>query len=253
MNVKELYSYLDELFPGSLSCEWDNDGLMYAAELSKEVKRILVTLDVSETAVEYAAKNDFDVIISHHPLIFKPLKSIRADRNSKIVNIIKNDIAVMSFHTRLDAADGGVNDNFAELLELSNVMPFGPDGEMMGRVGDLCTEMSIDGFANKLKSALGCEKVLVASAGSPVKKVALLGGDGKDFVRSAILCGADTYVTGRMSYNIMVEAREMGINLVEAGHFYTEDHICERIRKIIADLSPDIYTEHFSSNDIKII
>ena len=253
MNVKELYTYLDNRFPASLSCEWDNDGLMYASSLSKEVKRVLVTLDVSESAVEYASENSFDVILSHHPLIFKPLKSIREDRNRKIVNVIKNDITVMSFHTRLDAAKGGVNDNFAALLKLSDVKPFGPCGEELGRIGSLPFEMDIDTFAKYVKSALGSKMVLAASAGKNIKTVALLGGDGKDFVTSAIECGADAYISGRISYNIMEEAREMGINLIEAGHFYTEDHICEVLQEIIQELDQNIYTEHFCSNEIKTI
>ena len=253
MNVKEFYTYFDNLFPTSLSCEWDNDGLMYASDLSKEVKRVLVTLDVSLSAIEYAANNSFDVIVSHHPLIFKPVKCIREDKCQKLIEIIKNDITVMSFHTRLDAADGGVNDNFASIMGLSFVESFGPAGEMIGRVGSLDREMRIEDFAVSLKTSLGCEGVLVSDAGKPIRRVALLGGDGKDFVSAAIECGADTYVSGRISYNVMEEAREMGINLIEAGHFYTEDHICLRLQKLIAELDPKIYTEHFDSNEIKII
>ncbi len=253
MNVKELYTYFDSLFPAELSCHWDNDGLMCASDLSREVKKVLVTLDVSEAAVEYALSNSFDAIISHHPLIFRPIKNIHEDNAKKLIALIKNDVAVMSFHTRLDAVCGGVNDRFAALLGLIDTCAFGPDGEMMGRVGMLENEMALQDFAEKVKAALSCEKILVADAGRPVKKVAILGGDGKDFVASALSCGADTYITGRMSYNIMVEAREMCINLVEAGHFYTEDHICEYIREKISELDAGIYTEHFCSNEIKII
>lgn len=253
MNVKELYDFFDALIPRELSCEWDNDGLMCASDLTKKVKKVLLTLDVSEAAVDYAIKNSFDAIISHHPLIFNPVKSIREDRDKKLVELIKNDVAVMSFHTRLDAMKGGMNDRLADLLSLSDTYPFGPEGETVGRIGTTEREYSPKEFALKIKYALCCENVLVSDAGKNVKKVAVVGGDGKDYMDYAVSEGADTYISGRLGYNTMAEAKEMGINLIEAGHFYTEDHICDFFKEKIALLDKNIYTEHFCSNVIKII
>ena len=159
----------------------------------------------------------------------------------------------MSFHTRLDAVESGVNDVLAEKLSIKNAVPFGPAGEEIGRIGELDAPMSLSDFCEKVKKALSAPFVLCADSGMPVRKVALLGGDGKDFVQSAINAGADTYISGRISYNVMAEAPEMGINLIEAGHFYTEDPVCVRLADLVREASPDINAEIFNSNEIKVI
>lgn len=254
MKVRELYNYLNNCFPTSLSCDWDNDGLMCSASGDAEVKKALITLDVSESAVNYAIQNNFNVIISHHPMIFRKLGSV-TDGNyvsQKIISAIKNDISVMSFHTRLDAACGGVNDVLADLLGLQNVEAFGPEGEKMGRVGVIQGSMQLSDFAKKVKEVLKSPAVLL-SGNKPVSKVALLGGDGKDFVGEAIAVGADTYVSGRISYNIMADASEMGINLIEAGHYYTEQPVCRMLLDKIQDEFPSLTLEIFESNNIEVI
>ena len=227
---------------------------MCSASGDTEVKKALITLDVSEEAVNYAIQNNFNVIISHHPMIFRKLGSI-TDGNyvsRKVISAIKNDISVISFHTRLDAACGGVNDVLADLLGLQNVEPFGPEGEKMGRVGVISENMQLSDFAKHIKKVLKSPAVLF-SGNKPVRKVALLGGDGKDFVTEAISVGADTYVSGRISYNIMAEASEMGINLIEAGHYYTEQPVCQMLLDKLHDAFPSITLEIFESNNIEVI
>ena len=112
MNVRELYRALDYRIPRSLSCDWDNDGLMCCPNSNREVGRVLIALDVTSDTVEHAIKGGYDVIISHHPFVFKGLKSLVDDGgvSEKAISLIQNGISVMSFHTRLDAVEGGVND-----------------------------------------------------------------------------------------------------------------------------------------------
>ena len=112
MKIRELYNALDARMPRSLSCSWDNDGLMCCPDGNKTVNRVLVALDVTGEVVEYAKANGYDVIISHHPFIFNGLKSVDDEGyiSKKLISLVKADIAVMSFHTRLDAVEGGVND-----------------------------------------------------------------------------------------------------------------------------------------------
>ena len=255
MKVIDLYKYLDASIPPSLSCDWDNDGLMCCGDPEHEVKKVLIALDITERTVEEAVKGGFDVIISHHPRIFKKIGALEPTVGSarKAIKLIKNDISAMSFHTRLDALKGGVNDVLCEKLGVRNTVPFGPDGEEMGRIGTLDPPISLEDFCAKIKKSLGTPIVLSAGCGKSVHKVALLGGDGKDFVYSAIKEGADTYISGRISYNIMVEAPEMGINLIEAGHFYTENPVCEFLAELVKKSSADIETKIFSSNEIKVI
>lgn len=253
MNVTELYKKLCHYFPEELRCEWDNDGIMVCPDSSAEVKKVLVSLDVTEEIVDYAIDRGFDLIISHHPLIFRPLSHVTEENHisRKVVKLIANAISVFSFHTRADRAKGGVNDRLAEILELVNPVPFGEDG--LGRIGTLNEEYELEVFADALKLALGADSIKVSDGYNTVKKVAVVGGDGKDFVADALKMGADTYVSGRLSYNVMEEAAEMGINLIEAGHYYTELPITEYFSEIITALDSDIYTEIADSNMIRSI
>lgn len=255
MNIAEVYEHFNNIIPRSLSCDWDNDGLMCCPDSDREVKRVLCTLDVSESAVEYAISGGFDTIISHHPLIFKPVREMNpADPTArKLIRLIQNNVAVLSFHTRLDAAVGGVNDMLCSLFGIRETMPFGIEGELVGRVGAIDNELSVKAFASQVKNALKAPAVLLADGGKPVKRVSVVGGDGKDFVYAAAACGADTFITGRASYNTMVQAREIGLNIIEAGHFYTEDIICGYFAKELAKIDTRIYAEHYSRCEIIIV
>lgn len=242
MTVMELYRALDAAIPRSLSCDWDNDGLMCCPLPEKQVERVLIALDITEEVVHDAIEGGFDVILSHHPIIFKGLKAVEPDNAvaRKIMTLIRNGIAAMSFHTRLDALTGGVNDVLAERLGLRNTTPFGVDAVPIGRVGELPQEMTLDAFAELVKSALHVPAVSVADAHRPVRRVAVLGGSGSDDVGAAMAAGADTYVSGNLKYNQMVDAPDEGINLIEAGHFYTEQPICYRLSDMVKALDGDI-------------
>ena len=252
MRVDKLYEKLSEFMPEYLSEEWDNDGIMCCADSALDCKSILVTLDVTEEVVDYAIDRGFNLIISHHPLIFKPLKSV-ADNNHiarKVIKLINNNIAVFSFHTRADKAVGGVNDRLAKLLGITDPVPFGEGG--LGRIGNLGSECDLDMFTGRVKKMLNAEGVRIADGYTMVKRVAVVGGDGKDFVKEAIAAGADTYVSGRIGYNIMEEASEMGINLIEAGHYYTEFPITAHFSELISRIDRSAYVEVADSNMIKI-
>ncbi len=253
MTVKELYDKMTDRIPEELREPWDNDGIMCAADYSAEVNNVLIALDVTEAIVDYAISRNFDLIVSHHPLIFKPVSEITEENHvsRKIIKLISNNVSVFSFHTRADKVEGGVNDILASMLNLSDVEPFGEGG--MGRVGNLSEECGLDEFAELVKMQLQADAVRVADAYNPVKRVALLGGDGKDFVADAIEAGADTYLSGRISYNIMEDASDMGINLVEAGHYFTEYPITEFFSSLISSIDGNAYIEIVDSNMIKSI
>lgn len=245
MTVNELYEKLSLRIPASLSCEWDNDGLMCCADGTEEVKRVLIALDVTADVVDTAVRGGFDLIISHHPLIFKGLKAVNEENYvaAKTVRLIKNGISVMSFHTRLDAVEGGVNDVLASRLGLTDVSVMPNGDETIGRVGELPAEMSISAFAEWVADILGAPAVRYADSGRSVKRVAVLGGEGGDDIGAAINAGADTFVSGRLGYHNMVDAPEMGINLIEAGHFYTEAPVCEALAAMVKEIDRKIETE----------
>lgn len=256
MNVNEFYSELEKLYPRSLSCEWDNDGLMVSCGAVSEVTRVLVALDATEEAINYAAANGFDTVLVHHPLIFRGLKSVTPDVNvpRKAIFSLLNGISVISLHTRLDAGDGGVNDCLAEDIGLSNVRKFGDaESPECGRIGELGREYTIDEFAAYVKEKLGCRAVSVASLGDEVvRTVAVIGGGGKDFIDAAKEAGADVLLTGEVSYNDMLDAAENGIPVVAAGHYETEVVVCRRLVELAKSIA-GAETEIFLYTPIKVV
>lgn len=247
MKVIELYKYLDAHIPASLSCPWDNDGLMCCPDESKEVKRVLVTLDVTDDAIRKAKELEADVILSHHPLIFKGVKALNSSTvvPSRAIELIKSGISVMSFHTRLDAVEGGVNDVLALTLGIEDAEPFGDEG--IGRIGELDVPMSLDEFAYLVKDRLNAPQVTYSGNGRDVFKVAVLGGSGADDIGAAIAAGADTYLSGTLSYHDMADAPDGPINLVEAGHFHTEDPVCDMLSELVWSADASIETVYFNS------
>ena len=161
MTVRELYRELDERIPSSLSCPWDNDGLLCCPEGGRDVKRVLIALDVTKQVVDHAIDKGYDCIISHHPFIFKGIKALDEDGavSAKAMRLICAGISVMSFHTRLDAVEGGVNDTLCKLLGLSDVICFEEEGIPLGRVGSLEADMSgedVAAFVKKQLMKVGC-------------------------------------------------------------------------------------------------
>ncbi len=253
MTVNELYLKFDEKIPSALSEPWDNDGIMCCADGSQEVSRVLVTLDVTDEIVDYAVSSHFDLIISHHPLIFRPLSSVTEESHvaRKVIKLLSEGVSVFSFHTRADKVSGGVNDQLAELIGVHEAVPFGEG--FLGRIGTVDEECELEEFVCMVKQSINADAVRYADAFNSVKRVAVVGGDGKDFVKAAIEAGADTYVSGRIGYNLMEEASGLGINLVEAGHFFTEQPVTEFFRDLVSDFDSDIYVETVDSNAIKVL
>ena len=221
MTVEQLINALDGIIPKDLSEPWDNDGNDVIPDKNTEVTRVLCALDCTSVAIDKAIELGCNVIITHHPLVFKPLGSVECDDSvgKRVIKCIKNGIAVASYHTRLDIIDGGVNDALADAIGLKNREKFIP----YGRIGDI-DEEKFDSFASRVASALGlkiCELGLVRSQETS-KRVALVSGCGKDEIGFAISAGADTFITGEVMHNHMIDCKEMGINLICATHYATE-------------------------------
>ena len=256
MNVIELYNKLSEIIPASLSCPWDRDGLESCPEPQKEVSRVLIALDCTNAVIDKAIAEKFDVIITHHPLFFGGLGNINALTfdGARAVKLAKNNIATMSFHTRLDALEGGVNDILADTLGLKNVEIIGD--ERICRLGELDTETDAVEFAKTVKGKLSCGDgarstgVSVCFGGKRVKRVAVIGGSGGDDLRIAAAAGADTFVTGELKYHEMLASDDFGVNLICGGHFFTEYPVCGFLEKTVKSICADAEAEVFFSNTI---
>ena len=246
MTIREFYDAMEAYLPRSLSCEWDNDGISCCPDPNAPVRGVLIALDPTEDAVEEAIAKGCNVVLSHHPMLFRGLKRVDgSDTGSrKVIRMITHGITAMAFHTRLDAADGGVNDILAARLGLTCVEPFGEDGnpagKPIGRVGNLTETVSADEFVETVKTALGLPAVIFAGCGKPVHRVAVLGGGGEDDVFAAAAAGADTYVTGELKYHHLCDAPYGEVNLIMAGHYHTEAPALGRLAELAGEICPDV-------------
>lgn len=219
MTIQELAVYLEEKIPAALSEPWDNDGVMVLPHGESEVTGVLCALDCTGGAIAKAKELGCNVILTHHPLIFKPLARL-TDTDSvgkRVLACAENGISVLSYHTRLDCLEGGVNDCLAKALGLQNVTAFLP----YGRLGEVA-EQSFESFASFAGKALETEELSLVKATPIVKKVALVSGSGKDEIHAALQAGADTFVTGEVNHSCMLDCMELGLNLICATHYATE-------------------------------
>ena len=229
---KELEKIVETVAPHELAEEWDNVGLLVDA--GNPAERILFALDATAEAIGEAEETGCGIIVTHHPLIFHPLK--RVSDGSAVAMAMRKGISVLSAHTNFDSADGGINDVLADRLSLQEIVPV----STMGRSGNLADgPMMLKEFAAFVKERLGVDGLLVADAGRPVHRVMVLGGSGGDFAAAALEAGCDTLLTGEAAHHEGIEARMLGVNLVVAGHFGTENPgmpaFCAAVQKIVGD------------------
>lgn len=218
MTLSEIIKNLDELIPHTLSEEWDNDGVMLALNKKREIEKIVVTLDVTPECIEAAKECGANLIISHHPFIFKPLSNLDTClKTDMILDLVRADISVLSFHTRFDNSNGGMNDSLAKALGFINPEPL--DG--MARIGNLPDEYSPEEFAAYVCEMLSTDVVLY-SGNNTISRVAVLGGGGKELVAPARLAGADAIVTGDLAHGVVMSEIFAGITIIDAGHYGTE-------------------------------
>ena len=255
MTVLEFYNKLTERIPKELSCSWDGDGFEVCADKDRAVSRVLVSLDITNEVIDKAINEGFDVIVAHHPLFFKGIKevSVLSPDGERAVKLVKNNISVMTFHTRLDAVEGGVNDTLAKCLGLDDVETVEYNGENMIRVGNLQNEMKAEDFAALVKERLSAPAVTLSLSGKGARRVALLGGSGGGDIGACNVCHADTYVTGEMRYHELLSSNDRGVNLIEAGHFYTEFPVCEILKGFIGEIDSSIDAEVYFSDRVKVI
>lgn len=219
MKVYQIAEIIEKIAPSDLAEEWDNIGLLIG-DKNKDVSKILVALDINSNILKQAIDLKVDMIITHHPLIFKPISRITDD---VLTSLIKNDIVVYSAHTNLDSSENGVNFALSEALSLKNTFRQG-----MMVIGD-ADEVSAYDFIDFVKKTLKVEAVRVSDYefAKKIKKVAVLGGSGGDFINQAIELGCDAFVTGEASYHDAQTAFENDILLISAGHFETENPVVD--------------------------
>lgn len=245
MTVSDVFNLLNERFDFSYTMHEDNVGLLVGSGDSV-VKGIHLCLDLTDESLADAIKNGANLIVTHHPVIFDGLKRVTDD--SRIYKAIRNDIAIISAHTNLDAAEGGINHLLTKLLGLVNVVK--PEGTgiffIVGRVGELPEPMSADELAKKISYVLNAHVTYVGE-NKAIKTLAICSGGGGGLYKEALLTKADAYLTGDCKYDYFMHAHDIGHTLFDAGHFHTEDIIIPVVANLLKEAFPDtpITETHF--------
>lgn len=235
--VLDFYNFLNEIATFENQEAWDNSGLL-VGDFQNEVKKVAVVLDVNFDTMKEAIDKKADLIISHHPLIFKPKKKFTSD--SIEYQLAKNNISVISSHTCFDSADDGVNDILCQLLEMKDVEKFETFDTVkpIVRVGKI-EKISSEKLAQKIAGILG-GKVAFADAKNEIKTLAVCTGSGGDFIGGILKNNIDAYLTGETSYHQMCDAKDNGLTVICAGHFETEKPAMENLSKRLKEKFSDV-------------
>lgn len=229
VKISDIIDKIEIFAPIKLKEDYDNVGLM-VGDKNKTVKKVLFALDCTKEVIEEAKKLNAELIITHHPLLFRKPKNIISDdlQGSKIIALIKNNISLYSCHTNLDSAKGGINDalvrllgfNSYEIIEKSKINGFEQAG--IGRIIDLNEKMKFDDFINLIKTKLNINSLRVVRSNEYINKIAVINGSGQDYFDYAFNIGADCILTGDTTYHYASDFKEKGVSIIDAGHFYTE-------------------------------
>lgn len=232
--VNDILRYLDDIAPLELQLGFDNSGFQLGRP-DAPVERALVALDVTRAVADEAERLGAQLIISHHPLIFTPVKSITDELH---LSLVERGIAVISMHTNLDIAEGGVNDVLIELVGAKHEGYF--DEDKCGRVGVLPADLELSAFLARCKNVLATNGLRYHDAGRRVRRIAVMGGSGGDYIADAVAAGCDTYLTADIKYHQLLLAEELSINLIDGDHFCTENPVIPVLAARLGAAMPDV-------------
>lgn len=240
--VQQVYEAMQAIAPLELAERWDNPGLL--VDCGEPVHRVLVALDITPEVVAEAAAKRCELVVSHHPVIFDPLKKIGPQ--DVPYQLVRAGISAVCMHTNLDAAGGGVNEVLAGIFGIKDMEPF---AEGCGRVGTV-EEISVPALARKARQELGKQcnapadgpavQVKFADAGKPVKRLAVISGAGGSLFADAIAMGADCLLTGEANHHHAIDAKRLGLSLIAAGHYATEFPVTSAVAAKLRDALPQL-------------
>ena len=245
--VQDILHFVNTLAPRIMKMDWDNVGLLCGSKTA-QVTKVLVALDPFEHVCQEAADMGAQLIVTHHPLIFQALKAVTDETSigRGIMLLCRHGISAVNAHTNLDCAPGGVNEVLAQTLGLSNIAVIFPSGtDIAGNEWGLLRsgmteECALSDFLAHVKTALGCEGLRYVDGGKPVRKVAVGGGSCANGMLEALGAGCDTFVTSDIKYNQFWDAKDLGLNLIDAGHFHTENPVVAVLAGKIAAAFPEV-------------
>ncbi len=242
MRFEELIDAIEEIAPKYIQETWDNSGVQIATG-KLEIEKVLTSLELTDEIVEEAIREEADMIITHHPLIFGGIKSIdfRDMTGALIIKLLNAGISVYSSHTPFDKIEGGNNDYLAELIGLRDISGFtdGDDVDMIGRIGILPQSMTLAAMADLLAEGLNIDPEQIRFVGNPnqlINTVGLCTGAGADLMDLAIENGCQLFITGDVKYHDAQNAKAKGIALIDAGHYGTEKTFAENFADKLSNI-----------------
>lgn len=248
--VQEIYNYLDRKAPFAIQESWDNSGLL-VGDPQGEVCCILTALDITDEVVEEARTLGAQLIVSHHPLIFTPVKRMTLSPEDlvgrKLWRLARQNTAAICCHTNLDAVEGGVNTVLAQSLGLINIQHLAQEGldpqgrpYGIGRVGELDEPVDTGELLALVQEALTPNGVRFVDGGKPIRRIAVGGGACGSMLEDARRAGCDAFVTSDLKYNHFLDAKELGMTLIDAGHFPTENLVLPTLVRWLEEGFPGI-------------
>lgn len=228
MECKKVIEILEKQSPKSYACDWDNVGLLVGRE-DKEIQKIYIALDATDEAIEEAIANGADMLLTHHPMIFKGMKRVTQEDfiGRRIIRLIQNDMVYYAMHTNFDVM--GMADLAADYLEISDtrvleitsVSETGEEG--IGRYGSLKKEMTVRECCEEVKQAFSLENVKVfGNLERKVKTAAISPGSGRSVISNALQAGVDVLITGDIDHHEGIDAVAQKLTVIDAGHYGVE-------------------------------
>ena len=245
--VRDIYNALFAFAPASMKMDWDNVGLL-CGRFDAPVDTVLVALDPMPDVIDEAKKTGAQCIVTHHPLFFDAPRAVNdaSYEGRCILELAEAKIAAINLHTNLDVCPGGVNDVLAETLGLTEVSVLNPTGtDAQGpalrphphRHGAGAVPFRI---RRVCQIGAPCPGLRFADAGKPVRRVAVGGGSCGGAIGDVLAAGCDTLVTADLKYNHFEEAKYRGLNLIDAGHFETENPVCAVLERVVREALPEL-------------
>ncbi len=236
ITVGDIYDFIDHIAPFSLQQSYDNSGIC-AGSRDMPVTRVLTALDITSAVVAEAEEKGCELVLSHHPVIFRPLKTL--DPANPAVKLAVKGIAAICMHTSYDSASGGMNDLLAARLGLTILGPLAFDeGKPMGYICKPDSELSARSLAVRCKEALGCKAVRYTESAEAISRIAICSGSGGSCMKDAIAGGCGALVTGDVKHSDFVYASDCGFCLIDAGHYCTENIFHEDIARRLREHFP---------------
>lgn len=252
MILNDILKKIESKYPLEIQYSWDNSGLNIG-DKGQDVRNILLTLEITEKTVDEAIEKNIDLIISHHPFIFSKLNKINNDdiKGKLIYKLIKNSVSVYCMHTNYDLAFEGLNDYFMKLIGANTTSILEVEGSLnsyedgnnygLGRVGNLSKEVSIEGFISYLKEKLQISHLrYIGDENKRIKNIAVVTGAGAEFFEKAKDMGVDLFISGDMKYHQAMDALEMGISVIDCGHYGSEHIFVDSIKEFLENILEDV-------------